>query len=192
MIIWLAGFACACAEVYYISTSEKSTNLAGAKQAELFLGAFIVCAVILNSYATGMWMRRLTMRKRYKTVTAIILWRIHIVHRASSRYFSVDSGSTILAGRLQWSQLSRILIESALMYTLSGIIVLVATFTGSNTIYPMSDFVRSLLIPVIFHTDQASLCCRSSNLLAFNSTSSWSAWAEVSPSNTSKRRRADM
>lgn len=144
MFIWLAGFACACAEVYYISTSEESTNLAGAQQAELFLGIFIVCAGILNIYATGMWMRRLTMRKRYQIVTAIILWRIHVAHRAAARYFSADSGSAILAGRLQWSQLSRILIGSALMYTLSGIVVLITTFTGSNAIYPMSDFVRNL------------------------------------------------
>lgn len=52
--IWLGGFSCACTEIYYIAVSEQSTNLAGAKQADLFLVAFIVCAVILNSYATGM------------------------------------------------------------------------------------------------------------------------------------------
>lgn len=80
------------------------------------------------------------------TFTVLILWRIHVVHRTSTRYFSANSGSTILTGRIQWSKLSRILIESALAYTLSGAIVLITTFTSSNVLYPMSDFVRNTLI----------------------------------------------
>ena len=83
-----------------------------------------------------------------EVAVVLILWRIHVVHRASARYFSAASGSIIISGRLQWPQLSRILVESSLAYALSGIVVLIATFTGSNAIYPTSDFVRSILIPL--------------------------------------------
>ncbi|TFY60916.1 hypothetical protein EVJ58_g4847 [Rhodofomes roseus] len=122
IIIWLGGFACACAETYYTSTLGKSTNLAGATKIEPFLNAFIVCGVTLNI-----------------VTTTLILYRINVIHRASARYFSKNSGGTTVSTRLQWSELNRILVESALVYTLSGIVLLIVNFAGSNAVYPTSD-----------------------------------------------------
>lgn len=72
----------------------------------------------------------------------MILYRIHNIHRASARYFYNSSGSTILGSRLQWPELSRILVESAMIYTLVNIIVLIVNFAHNNAVYPASDIVR--------------------------------------------------
>ncbi|KAH9920622.1 uncharacterized protein B0H18DRAFT_589125 [Fomitopsis serialis] len=122
ILIWLGGFACACAETYYTSTLDKSTNLAGATKIEPFLNAFIVCGVSLNI-----------------VTTSLILYRINLIHRASARYFSKNSGGTTVSSRLQWPELTRILVESAIVYTLSGIVLLIVNFAGSNAVYPTSD-----------------------------------------------------
>lgn len=45
---------------------------------------------------------------------------------------------------MKWSELSRILIESAFLYTLSGVILLIVNFAGSNAVYPVSDIVSRL------------------------------------------------
>lgn len=42
---------------------------------------------------------------------------------------------------MRWSQLSQIFVESAMVYTVAGIILLVVNFVGSNAVYPMSDLV---------------------------------------------------
>ncbi|KZT66479.1 hypothetical protein DAEQUDRAFT_767946 [Daedalea quercina L-15889] len=122
MLIWLGGFASACAETYYTSTLDKSTNLAGASKVEAFLNSFIVCGVSLNILTT-----------------TLILYRINVIHRASARYFSKNSGGTTVSNRLQWTELSRILVESAFIYTLSGVVLLIVNFAGSNAVYPTSD-----------------------------------------------------
>ncbi|KAI0715707.1 hypothetical protein C8Q72DRAFT_190678 [Fomitopsis betulina] len=120
-ILWLAGFACAIAETYYSATATQSTNLAGAAKIEPFLNAFIVSCVSLNVITT-----------------ALILYRINSIHRASAGCFSEASG-TLVSNRMKWSELSRILIESAFLYTLSGVILLIVNFAGSNAVYPVSD-----------------------------------------------------
>ena len=51
---------------------------------------------------------------------------------------------TVLGSRLQWPEFSRILIESAMIYTLINIIVLAVNFAHNNAVYPVSDIVRSL------------------------------------------------
>lgn len=71
----------------------------------------------------------------------MILYRIHVIHQASTRYFSSTSGSTISGSRLQWPRLSRILVESAMVYTLVNIIVLIVNFAHNNAVYPVSDIV---------------------------------------------------
>lgn len=72
----------------------------------------------------------------------MILYRIDNIHRASARYFSNSSRSTILGShRLRWPELSRILVESAIIYTLVNIIVLIVNFAHNNTVYPASDIV---------------------------------------------------
>lgn len=50
-------------------------------------------------------------------------------------------GNAQPSGRMQWSRLSQILVESAVVYTLAGIILLIVNFVGSNAVYPMSDLV---------------------------------------------------
>lgn len=74
-----------------------------------------------------------------------MLYRIILVHRAYARYFSPPSGCRTLNGRVQWAKLGRILVESALLYTLTGLVVLVAALTGSSAVTPATDLVRGSL-----------------------------------------------
>lgn len=140
-ILWLAGFACAIAETYYSSTATQSTNLVGAAKIEPFLNAFIVCCVTLNVITTGKPHALSTCAHNLTCIAGLILYRINAIHRASARYFSEASGGTTVSNRVRWSELSRILIESAFIYTLSGVILLIVNFAGSNAVYPTSDIV---------------------------------------------------
>lgn len=53
-LIWTAALASAAAEIYFNSTFNALTNLAGAAKLENFLDAFIALAVSFNIITTGM------------------------------------------------------------------------------------------------------------------------------------------
>lgn len=77
-------------------------------------------------------------------MTAIILYRVAQIQNASARLLAGKTeklGGAQGSGQLRWSQLSQILVESAVVYTLAGIILLIVNFVGSNAVYPMSDLV---------------------------------------------------
>ena len=142
MLLWMASLATAVVGVYYTATLEEATSETGAKKVEHFLNAFLVCEVVLNIITTGELFPMLhTTSAHSVSLTAMILYRIHVIHRASARFFSSRSGSTIVSSRMQWPQLSRILVESAFLYTLVNIVVLVVNFAHNNAVYPVADVV---------------------------------------------------
>lgn len=53
-LIWAAALASAIAEIYFNSTFNALTNLAGAEKLENFLDAFIALAVSFNIITTGL------------------------------------------------------------------------------------------------------------------------------------------
>lgn len=52
-LIWTAALASAASEIYFNSTFNALTNLAGATKLENFLNAFIALAVSFNIITTG-------------------------------------------------------------------------------------------------------------------------------------------
>ncbi|KAH9920623.1 uncharacterized protein B0H18DRAFT_1121857 [Fomitopsis serialis] len=109
---------------------QRLTNLAGAAKIEAFLNAFIALGVSLNIITT-----------------AIILYRVGQLQNASARMLAAKAGKhdhIPSSGHMRWSQLSQILVESAVVYTLAGIILLVVNFVGSNAVYPMSDLTLQI------------------------------------------------
>lgn len=74
-------------------------------------------------------------------MTAIILYRVGQIQNASAKILSSNLDDAPSSGRMRWSQLSQIFVESAMVYTVAGIILLVVNFVGSNAVYPMSDLV---------------------------------------------------
>ncbi|KZT00768.1 uncharacterized protein LAESUDRAFT_764302 [Laetiporus sulphureus 93-53] len=121
LFLWLAGMSCGISVVYYGATLNLLTDLSGATILDNFLDAFLVLSVSVNVITTG-----------------LTLYRILMIHRSTSRYFPNNSGSTVRA-TVTWTQLFRILIESALLYTVISIIFLIVNLTGNNAVYCVSD-----------------------------------------------------
>ena len=72
------------------------------------------------------------------------MYRIIAAHRAYARYFSPPTGSSTLNGRVRWAELGRILVESALLYTTTGLVVLITALTTSNASTLAIDLVRDV------------------------------------------------
>lgn len=83
-------------------------------------------------------------RTNYSRFAGLTLYHIVSVHRAYARYFSPPAGSQTLNGRVRWAELGRILVESSLLYTLAGLVVLVTALTGSNASAAATGLVRDL------------------------------------------------
>ncbi|EPS96972.1 hypothetical protein FOMPIDRAFT_61202 [Fomitopsis schrenkii] len=126
-LIWTAALASAAAEIYFNSTFNALTNLAGAAKLENFLDAFIALAVSFNIITTAM-----------------ILYRVGQTQNASAKMLTEKHDDVPSSGHMRWSRLSQILVESAMVYTLAGIVLLVVNFVGSNAVYPMSDLTLQI------------------------------------------------
>ncbi|KZT66480.1 hypothetical protein DAEQUDRAFT_767947 [Daedalea quercina L-15889] len=140
-LIWAAGLASAAAEIYYSATFDALTNLAGAAKIEAFLNAFIALGVSLNIITTG------TSPRAPSPPPSLRRSRLQ---NASARLLAAKAGAhgDVPRGRgggaWGWSQLSQVLVESAAVYTLAGVVLLVVNFVGSNAVYPMSDLTLQL------------------------------------------------
>ncbi|KAH9841155.1 uncharacterized protein C8Q71DRAFT_890987 [Rhodofomes roseus] len=147
-LIWAASLASAAAEIYYSATFDALTNLAGAAKIEDFLNAFIALGVSLNIITTGECPSDfVSTRYLRRPIIAIILYRVGQLQNASARMLAAKAGKhdhIPSSDRMRWSQLSQILVESAVMYTLAGIILLIVNFAGSNAVYPVSDLTLQL------------------------------------------------
>lgn len=71
----------------------------------------------------------------------MILYRVGQTQNASAKMLTEKHDDVPSSGHMRWSRLSQILVESAMVYTLAGIVLLVVNFVGSNAVYPMSDLV---------------------------------------------------
>ncbi|OSX62655.1 hypothetical protein POSPLADRAFT_1039690 [Postia placenta MAD-698-R-SB12] len=121
-IVWVADTIVSAVEVYYTATLRADSTLPEAQRANAFAQAYISLTFVQNVMTTG-----------------LIIYRIWTVHKQSSRYFS-QSYSTNGAG-MGLSRINRILIESAMLYTIVVFITLVVDFDNNNSVYGVSSFL---------------------------------------------------
>ncbi|KZT05780.1 uncharacterized protein LAESUDRAFT_655190 [Laetiporus sulphureus 93-53] len=135
IIIWFADAACAVAELYYTATLEQNTNLANARTVQPFVDGFVTLALANNIMTTG--------KSCSLNIICLIVYRIHRIHKQSAQAFS--SGMRVTTGsRIKLSEVNRILIESALLYTATAAIALIVNLARSNAVYVTSGIVTEM------------------------------------------------
>ncbi|KZT05758.1 uncharacterized protein LAESUDRAFT_701677 [Laetiporus sulphureus 93-53] len=130
LLLLVSQSVCATAEIYYTATLERSHALADVLSKDRlrpFVTAYGAITITLNVLTTG---------------ECLIVYRIWTVHRESSRFFtqSIDRTSSLLS----LSEINRILIESALLYTVGTALTFVLSDLGSTVVYPVADFTLQL------------------------------------------------
>jgi len=122
-LIWMADTAVSVVEIYYTSTIDMSTSLPDASKPQPFAKSYILLAFVQNVMTTG-----------------LIVYRIWRIHSASARYFSTTSRGSGGSG-MALARVNRILVESALLYTIFVTLTLIVEFANSNGVYGVSSLM---------------------------------------------------
>jgi len=123
ILIWMADTAVSVVEIYYTSTIDMSTSLPDASKPQPFAKSYILLAFVQNVTTTG-----------------LIVYRIAKIHSASARYFSTTSRGSGGSG-MALARVNRILVESALLYTIFVTLTLIVEFANSNGVYGVSSLM---------------------------------------------------
>jgi len=123
-LLFLAACACASVAFYCTSTLEAMSTIPAERKLRPFLTAYFATTLATNLICTS-----------------LIVYHVWRVHRHSSEFFTRSLKGS---GRLDFSELNRIFIESALLYTGSVLISCVALVSGSNIYYAFSGISLGL------------------------------------------------
>ncbi|KZT10979.1 uncharacterized protein LAESUDRAFT_755608 [Laetiporus sulphureus 93-53] len=124
-LIWLADAAVVIGEVYYTATDKASTSVANASQVAPFLYSYLALTLADCVLTTGLIVYRLWWFQR----------------RSSQRLVNSKRAST---GPTTLTKVNRIIIESALIYTILVALTMIVELVHSNAVYAVS----SLLVEV--------------------------------------------
>ncbi|KAH8088915.1 hypothetical protein BXZ70DRAFT_899246 [Cristinia sonorae] len=122
-ILWTACLSCEISTVY-IEFTLRANAFLNSKRLSPFIISVLVMTLALNV-----------------TATAMIIYKIYSIQRATKRYLSSDgSGSESTLGRAM-----RIVIESVAIYTVSVITFVAVYLAGNNAQYGVSDCVVQII-----------------------------------------------
>jgi len=118
-LLWLAAAVCASLQLCYMFSLRQAETIPAARRIQPYYHAFFATSLAVNIFTT-----------------AFIVYRIWAMQKLSSEFFTNNWRGT---GRVNLSQVNRIFVESALLYTLSVAITLVTELSKSNGTYGASD-----------------------------------------------------
>ncbi|KAH9928188.1 uncharacterized protein B0H18DRAFT_1210442 [Fomitopsis serialis] len=114
-LLWLGAIVCATVDVYYVSTLHKLATIPHEKTLRPYLFATYLMSLLLNFLVTG-----------------LIVYRMRALSKQTSSFIRQQ----------RWNRLktvSRIFMESALMYTLSVVISAVMEMISNDAFYGTTD-----------------------------------------------------
>ncbi|TFY62722.1 hypothetical protein EVJ58_g3677 [Rhodofomes roseus] len=149
-ILWTVCISFASMIIYYLSTVDASTTIPMIPQLQPFLYSFYVTTVVLNLFTTGLIISK--------------CWERH----------QDNSGDTYLPTRkrLNFADIIRITVESALLYTTTVVFCVVLDLARTNAYYGITDIVSLSLLLNCTASDAHwhFLICRASRPPAYLST----------------------
>ncbi|KAH9923360.1 uncharacterized protein B0H18DRAFT_1015365 [Fomitopsis serialis] len=124
VLLWVAAAVCAALAVYYMFELKQATTIPSAKKIQPYYHTVFATSLAVNIITTG-----------------LMVYRIWSMQKLSSGLFTKTWRGS---GRVNLSQVNRIFVESALLYTLSVAITLVTELAKTNGNYGTSDMSLEL------------------------------------------------